>query len=100
MARLSSSTCSMYVHRPSRHPFCACLSASASNAFDPFANLGGANIDRNPRSSRRLVAALGLCMLRRGSSYTGTRMHMNGFGGQRLTAFRADHYGIEHLLAA
>ena len=27
-------------------------------------------------------------------------MHMNGFGRQRLTAFRADHYGIEHLLAA
>ena len=30
MARLSSSTCSMYVHRPSRHPFCACLSASTT----------------------------------------------------------------------
>src|SRR5689334_17793436 len=55
---------------------------------------------RNSRSSRRLVAALGLGMLRRGSSHTGTRMHMNGFCGQRFTAFRADHYGIEHLLAA
>src|ERR1700730_14973044 len=72
------------------------------------ANPGGANVDRlrtlddnlNPRSIRPLAAALGLGMLRRGSSYTGTRMHMNGFGGQRFTAFRADHYGIEHLLAA
>src|ERR1700720_2153999 len=47
-----------------------------------------------------LLRPWGLGMLRRGSSYTGTRMHMNGFCGQRFTAFRADHYGIEHLLAA
>ena len=68
-----------------------------------YSSTAHANDAHARRDLSRLLASLGsllgLRTDRGGLSRARSRVHMDCLGRQRLTAFRADHDGVEHLLA-